>query len=409
MSNRKKVKQTNKAFKVFTTILIVILVGALATSVTFNVLQYRKANASDNITTPDTQEPPTDTDTLANENNVIVKPIEPAEPSVALLSLASEEAVTAADDTVDIPVTVTPNIEDNSIKLDWTIKFNNASSTWAKGKEIADYATITPTADGARTANIKVLQAFGEQIIVTATLRSDTAISVSCTVDYAKKYSLNGWVGEEQDNPTYNRQFKMTPQLTTSIGTVDDTITQSITFKAADGWLNFYASHLRNKLISAMNSDVFDQAFDYMRSNVITGTSSIITDYIWLFYDEGRDIFAASYADASEYEILTYRLLGIYLTGFFPQMPWDNYCSSLNALTTAKKNGINNLFNNALTQYGRYWADTMYQVENAFTLTYTLKGAHNSISKTYSIPFLSITLPNYVVSSLEIDPPSIIV
>ena len=37
-------------------------------------------------------------------------------------------------------------------KVDWTIAFKNASSTWATGKTVTEYATVTPSADGALTA-----------------------------------------------------------------------------------------------------------------------------------------------------------------------------------------------------------------------------------------------------------------
>lgn len=73
-------------------------------------------------------------------------------------------------------------------EVDWSIAWANASSAWAKGKTVTDYVTITPTADGAQTANVSCLQAFGEQIVVTATSRDNTSAKGSCTVDYRQKY-----------------------------------------------------------------------------------------------------------------------------------------------------------------------------------------------------------------------------
>ena len=73
-------------------------------------------------------------------------------------------------------------------EVDWSIAWANALSAWAKGKTVTDYVTITPTADGAQTANVSCLQAFGEQIVVTATSRDNTSAKGSCTVDYRQKY-----------------------------------------------------------------------------------------------------------------------------------------------------------------------------------------------------------------------------
>lgn len=45
--------------------------------------------------------------------------------------------------------------------------FVDASSAWATGKTVTDYVTVTPTANGALTANVECIKDFGEQIKVT--------------------------------------------------------------------------------------------------------------------------------------------------------------------------------------------------------------------------------------------------
>ena len=72
--------------------------------------------------------------------------------------------------------------------VDWSVAWANASSAWADGKTVTDYVTVTPTADGALTATAECLQAFGEQIIITATGRDNSSAKGTCTVDYSQRY-----------------------------------------------------------------------------------------------------------------------------------------------------------------------------------------------------------------------------
>ena len=91
-----------------------------------------------------------------------------------------------AESAVSITATITPAEADDKT-VDWSIKWKNASSSWATGKTVTDYVTITPTADGALTANAECKQAFGEQIVITCTSRMNSKATAEVTVDYVKK------------------------------------------------------------------------------------------------------------------------------------------------------------------------------------------------------------------------------
>lgn len=73
-------------------------------------------------------------------------------------------------------------------EVDWSVAWANSSSAWASGKTVTNYVTVTPTSDGALTANVECLQAFGEQVIVTATSRDNPSVEGSCTADYMQRY-----------------------------------------------------------------------------------------------------------------------------------------------------------------------------------------------------------------------------
>lgn len=76
-------------------------------------------------------------------------------------------------------------------RVDFSVAWVNASSTWATGKTVTDYVSITQATDGALTALLTCTQAFGEQIKVTASARSNPSAQATCTLDYAKRVSAS--------------------------------------------------------------------------------------------------------------------------------------------------------------------------------------------------------------------------
>ena len=91
-----------------------------------------------------------------------------------------------AETAYQLTATITPENATNKA-VDWTIAFVNPSSEWATGKTVTDYATVTPTSDGALTANVECVKDFGEQVRVTVISRDNTSVTANATVDYTQK------------------------------------------------------------------------------------------------------------------------------------------------------------------------------------------------------------------------------
>ena len=107
-----------------------------------------------------------------------------------LISLASVSTLNEDGQTVQqITATVTPSDALNAI-VDWSIAWGETQGSWGSGAQgdISDYLTITPTSDGALTADVECLAPFGTQAIITANIRGHEEISDTCTVDYVQKY-----------------------------------------------------------------------------------------------------------------------------------------------------------------------------------------------------------------------------
>ncbi len=86
-----------------------------------------------------------------------------------------------------ITATVTPASAEYKT-LDWSVAWESGTSgKFGNGKNVTDYVTVTPISDGALTATLTCKQAFGETIILTASLRLNPAIKGSRKIQYRQK------------------------------------------------------------------------------------------------------------------------------------------------------------------------------------------------------------------------------
>lgn len=167
-------------------LILAILGGVLAAVLTeTNPKDWFEQPAGEEIETSDEE-------TSANtEGGAVIGA--PVENGIKLMSAkipVAEFAANGVSAQAEIAYTLTATLDPADVidkTVDWTVEFVNPSSSWATGKTVTDYVTVTPTADGALTANVECLQAFGEQIKVVVTSRSNSEAKAECTVDYARR------------------------------------------------------------------------------------------------------------------------------------------------------------------------------------------------------------------------------
>ena len=76
-------------------------------------------------------------------------------------------------------------------KADWSLAWANGSSSWASGKTVTDYVTVSTSEDGGLTATVTLVKPFSEQIILTAAARGNSSKTATCTVDYQQRLVVN--------------------------------------------------------------------------------------------------------------------------------------------------------------------------------------------------------------------------
>ena len=103
-----------------------------------------------------------------------------------------------ASDGITLTAKVKPESADDKT-VDWSVSFADPSSSWASGKTVTDYVTVTPVEDGSLTANVQCLKAFGERIKITVTSRANAYAKAECTLDYARRIIDTALYSEDRD------------------------------------------------------------------------------------------------------------------------------------------------------------------------------------------------------------------
>ena len=135
---------------------------------------------------------------------------------LAPMQYAAYGVAANAESAYTVTATVYPEDAANKL-LDWTVSFKNASSTWASGKKVTDYVTVTPSSDGAMTAVVQNIAAFGEQVVVKVTSRDNTAAYATLNVEYLQRTTGYSFVVDGKVlSTTGTKTYTATPTFATT-------------------------------------------------------------------------------------------------------------------------------------------------------------------------------------------------
>ena len=136
------------------------------------------------------------------------------------ITLMSGVATTAADGTTTktITATVEPAGANEHDPLSWDVAFKDPSSTWANGKNVSDYVTISVSAD-TLTCTVTCIQAFGEQIVLNVSSKTKNA-TASANVDYVKRVTNYMFTVRSEDG----EKFEFDMQLADEADGIGDTV-----------------------------------------------------------------------------------------------------------------------------------------------------------------------------------------
>lgn len=185
-NNNKQYKKSKVLNGIFGGILALVIAGGVAAVGVFSngFKDWNKFKKDD--TKPEQPMPPSEdsggSDITAEASNGIRL----MSMKLAPMQYAAYGVAANAESAYTVTATVYPEDAANKL-LDWTVSFKNASSTWASGKKVTDYVTVTPSSDGALTAVVQNIAAFGEQVVVKVTSRDNTSAYATLNVEYLQR------------------------------------------------------------------------------------------------------------------------------------------------------------------------------------------------------------------------------
>ncbi len=307
--------KTHKGLKIFAAIVSILLAAAIILAACAFGLNWIQITPAEEIISQDRDETDEDGD------GVIIETVE--EYGISLLSarMYSEVIEDSDNPTYTLTATITP-AGATVQAVDWTIAWSDATSEWANGKTVTDYVTITPTSDGALTATLECLQAFGEQIIVTVTSRQNAGAVATATVDYAKRFSSVNLTLSGDDTSTveftpagsaytytatgsyeniYYDVVSNSPVPVYGTGTVEESSLYAVSVKYSDDW------------ITALQNNGFSGDIAY--TGELTLTSSDNTVILGTFMGAGALSSTAQYDIVADYFV--YASGGTLLSNFY--------------------------------------------------------------------------------------------
>lgn len=133
----------------------------------------------------------TETPPATTESGMLITPDETN--GAVKLSVAPLSANSGINQLSETSYTITATIQPASAlqKANWSVAWKNGGSSWATGKTVTDYVTVTPTEEGALTATLNCVKAFSEQVILTVSAAANADKKATCTVDYQQRLNVN--------------------------------------------------------------------------------------------------------------------------------------------------------------------------------------------------------------------------
>lgn len=102
------------------------------------------------------------------------------------------------------------------VNLVWSVAWENPSSTWATGKNVSDYITLSTLSKSDMSETVTCLQPFGERAVVSVHADYDERVKASATFDYLCKYTFKKITCERKTDTTSTLRI----EVAESVGTV---------------------------------------------------------------------------------------------------------------------------------------------------------------------------------------------
>lgn len=184
MANNKRSGGKNLGLKVFAAITSLLLAASvITTGVCFGTGVWQVTPQDEPVQEqPDDQTPDDETpDENETMSGMTVGNIQAKSMSLMSVPYALEGDAATEGKTAQLTATVLPEGATDKT-INWSVSWQNSSDSWASGKSVSDYVTLSATTGS--TITVTNSQAFGEEIIVRA--EHADGVYATCELNYIK-------------------------------------------------------------------------------------------------------------------------------------------------------------------------------------------------------------------------------
>lgn len=234
------------------TFIAIVLLAIMVVGLCLQLFAGDKYKPSEWFKKPDTEQ--TLPDETAN-GGMLVNPIY-ASTDIQLRSAPIKKSASNTDEVSSqaesydtFTVVATVSAADDSIKTtSWAVLFVDGNSTWAQGKTVTDYVTVTASGDYNNTATVTCKQPFGEQIKLVCTVNYDKTKTAECVLDFVKRVESVTTKLNDNDYLKFGESNTFTYTFNYGVGTITGEVSD-VSFEAV----------MNSTLVSTLNYKLYEK------------------------------------------------------------------------------------------------------------------------------------------------------
>ena len=188
-------------------------------------------------------------------------------------------------DSVTFNATVTPD-DAHDKSLTWALSWTNTSDVWAAGKTATDYVSMSVGATDSTEVTISCIDAFDEQMIMTATSVTNPSIKSTATIDYMRSAVVSGMdltYGDTSGDIT-KEDVKLCPVLSIKDGGTEKTIDeQAVTLTPS---FEYGIGTVDPEITSSMKVSISYELFEFLLGDPLLRPIIELQNNAFIFNEE---------------------------------------------------------------------------------------------------------------------------
>lgn len=235
-------------------------------------------------------------------------------------------ATSESSESITFNATVKPD-DSYDKSLAWALTWTNTSDEWATGKTTTDYVSMTVGTTDSTHVTIACIEAFDEQMIMTATSVTNPSIKATATIDYMRSAVVSGMdlTYGDTSGDISKKDVKLTPVLSVKEGDIDKSINdQAVVFTPS---FDYGIGTVNPDITSSMKVGLSDEFYRLgMGDDTAIAPRIVVVNNAFIFNEElFAKILGFSFEDMGVKNTEEFLKQFFYLSNKMPRLEKDHF------------------------------------------------------------------------------------